>query len=214
MVFNARDGKITINIPYKVPVMEAKVDTARQLHVGFYHEEGKPKGKDGKDLSDVGKDFFIHVQVPLGGGVDKYRHFKIPVNNVVEHLKQLAIARSRAELRKNCCMTRGLKTGIQKQREQFRTDANTVSRARDLFVQDNNHLWSKSIVEFAQRWHCGTIKVYLSKDLQFLYGTWPFSQLTDFIEYKGKKCGVNVEKITSEGTEKFLEFFKDKEEEE
>jgi hypothetical protein len=214
MVFNARDGLITINIPYKVPVSECKVDVKKQLHVGFYHEEGAAKGKDGKDMSDIGKDFFIHIQVPLGGGVDKYRHFKIPVNNVVDRLKALDIMRGRAELRRDCCMTKGLRTGDVAMKNKYRADTNTVSRARDLFIQDNNHMWSKSIVEFAQRWHCGTIKVYLPKDGNFLYGTWPFGQLANYIKYKGKRVGLTLDRITSEGVDKFLALFKGKEEEE
>jgi len=214
MVFNVRDGRLTVNIPYKVEIKDVKTDPSKQLHVGFYHEEGKPKGKDGKDLSDVGKDFFIHVQVPTTGGSDKFKHYKIPVNNVIEHLKQIGAIRSRAELRKDCCMTRGLRTGDKNLRDIFRSRVNDISKNRDLFVKDNNQLWSKSIIEFAQRWSCGTIKIYLQPDMDFLGQSWAFGQLSDFIEYKAKSCGILVERIESEGVKKFMDFFKTKEEEE
>ncbi len=185
------DGSLFLHVTYVAEARRGEnfehLDKKRILEVCFKRVRGselpRRKNDTGKDDDKV---FVIHC---FERGTT--RKFRVPVNDVVADMNRYAAQHRARELQRDCRRKwrRGLVNPLKEKIRQ-------LTKKRELRQRDANHAWTHWIVKMADRWSCGTIKVFGPPDGAeaglLLDGTlpWRWFEFMTQLNYKAREAGM------------------------
>lgn len=175
---NERDGKIFLTMSYTAPDKEAKADSEKTLTIYF---------------NDESKDMYINCE-----GSDKLQGDKISVTGIYDHLIDMQYIADRYAKQKESAGNPRRVWGSRKFYKAIQNRITNITKRRELFLKDTNHLWSRRIVDNARRWNCGTIVAVNMPEREMFCQPWNWGQFKFDLEYKAKEWGATVKYVTQE----------------
>ena len=188
------DGRLFLQLPHVRDARRGnnfeRLDKTKVLDVAFkfMHGYDLPRRKKDTGKNDA-KDYVIHCFLRDTSWV-----FRVPVNDVVADMKRNSAQQGALERRRDC--RRKWRRGLVKP---LRERVHKLTMSRTERQLDAIHAWTRWIANMADRWLCGTIRVFGPPDGAseglLLDGSipWQWGEFTKKLTYKAKEMGMVVE---------------------